>query len=161
MQGRDHKAAAFDPTLAFVQMMPSPWSDGDTLVLAGGWKDYATPAMSRLLDPASPEPLRGNVAAIDALGRVANYDLRKIEMESFAERVQRQIPPGLTAEESLHHISILEARSASARRWNHLTFYVCGSLLLMLVLGRLGFMWEQARLRRKSLAEEKVTGGAS
>jgi hypothetical protein len=162
MQGRDVKIAAFDPTLAFAQMLPSPWSDKDTLVIAGGWRDYAIPAMPRLLrDSASRDRLQGNLAAIDALGRVAPYDLRAAGMESFAERVLHTIPPGLTAEESQHHVSAQEAQSTTAQRWNRITFYLCGSLLFMLVLGRLGFMWEQVRVRQKSLVEEKAAGGAS
>lgn len=160
MQGRDQDLAMFDPTLAFAQIMPSPWSVGETLVIAGGWKDYAIPAMNRLLlDPSSPDRLQGNLAAIDALGRIAVYDLRRAEAESFAGRVQRQISPGLTAEESQQHSSAQEAKSVSARRWNRITFFVCGSLLFMLVLGRLGFMWEQAQFHRTSLAHEKAVGG--
>src|SRR5262249_31046553 len=148
---RTYKVAAFDPTLVFAQMLRSPWSQGDALVVAGGWKDYATPALKRmLLDPESLGELHGSLGAMDELGRGAAYDLRRVSTESFAELIQRRIAPGLTVEETARRVAAEQARQDATRRWNWILSWVFGSLLSLLVLGRLWLTWERTRLGKKS-----------
>src|SRR5947207_13835860 len=45
MQGYEVNMASFEPSLVFMQMTPSPWSEGEWLVAAGGWHEFATPAL--------------------------------------------------------------------------------------------------------------------
>ena len=159
IQGRPQEVDAFDPTLVFAQMLPSPWSSGETLVLAGGWKDYATPALRRLLlDPASATRLHDELAALDALGRAATYDGRQVANESFAEQIRRRISPGLTVEESARLVAHQEQQWTTAMVWNRILFLSFGSLLFLLLLSRLWLMWEQVRFRRKSLRSERSVG---
>jgi hypothetical protein len=161
IEGLALNVADFDPTLAFTQMMPSPWSDGHTLVLAGGWNDYAIPSMKRLLlDPSSPGQLYGQLGAMDILGRTAAYDRWTMSPDSFAERVLLQIPSGLSSSESHRRVAARDARIAVGHRWNWITFWTSGVLLVVLVLARLLLMRGQSILRQKSLAAEKALGGA-
>jgi hypothetical protein len=47
MQGRKQTRAELDPDLAFAQLMVSPRSITNTMILVGGWRDYAVPAVKR------------------------------------------------------------------------------------------------------------------
>jgi len=162
IQGRHHEVAAFEPTLVFAQWLRSPWSEGGTLVVAGGWKDYATPALKRLLlDRALAGQLHGDLVALDALGREAIYDLHRVSSESFAERIQRRVPSGLSLGSSAGQVAHEDARWREAGRWNRILFFAFGLLLLSLVLSRLWLMWEQGRFRKRFLAEEREVGGTT
>ena len=162
IQGRHHEVAAFEPTLVFAQWLRSPWSEGGTLVVAGGWKDYATPALKRLLlDRASVGQLHGDLVALDALGRGATYDLHRVSSESLAERIQRRVPSGLSVGASAGQVAHEDARWREAGRWNRILFFAFGLLLLSLVLSRLWLMWEQGRFRKRLLADEREVGGTT
>lgn len=161
MQGRDYRVAAFEPTLVFAQSMPSPWSAEDTLVLVGGWKDYATPAARRLLlDPATVSGLRGELGAVDVLGRSVGYQLSG-EKESFAEKLQSRVQAGLSAEASSRHVVALDERLAAAHRWNWILFYGFGGLLVALVLARLWLSQQHTRARQKVMARERAKGSVA
>ena len=162
IQSRRYEVAAFESTLVFAQWFRSPWSKDQTLVAAGGWKDYATPALQRLLlDPASTAQLHGHLVAFDSSGRGAAYESRRVSSESFAERIQRRIPRGLSVEETARRVAREEGRWTQAREWNRFLFLGFGSLLLLLVLSRLGLMWEQVRRRKKFRQADRATGGTA
>jgi hypothetical protein len=159
MQGRKQTRAELDPDLAFAQLMVSPRSITNTMILVGGWRDYAVPAVKRMLvDPASPGVLAGNLAAMDPLGRFAAYDLRHIGSESFAERVRRRIPPGVGLEETRRLLAQQDAALNRALRWNTRVSIFSGAGCVLLVALRLILMWQQTRLRKAALAATRVGG---
>jgi hypothetical protein len=160
IQGREHRVDAFDPTLVLAEMLRSPWSDKETVMLVGGWKDYATPTLKRLLlEPGAADQLRGNLGAFDQIGRSVGHQTRRVTRESFAELVQSRMREGLTPEQSARMASAQEEDLARSQRWNRIVFYGCGAIFLALVLARLFFMWEQARVRKFSLEADKAAGG--
>jgi hypothetical protein len=155
MQGYAVNMASFEPSLAFMQMTPSPWSQGEWLVAAGGWHEFASPALLRLLtDPKVADDMHGNVCAMDASGRVAAYDSRSPARDSMAERIYSRIPLGLSADETRERI---EAQRAHLRRhgWiNTAVFYACGALVGFIVAFRVVLMWERAYLLRQNGREQ-------
>lgn len=162
IQGRRQKRSELEPTLAFAQLMPSPWSSTNLLVLIGGWRDYAIPATEQLLlSPATPPKLGGNLAAIDVLGRATSYELRHVASESFAERLRRMIPAGVGREETAKRTAAHESRRVSSQQWNRTLSAICGAILLLLVAARLILVGHQSRLRRRAFAAERATGGTA
>jgi len=160
MQGRRHNRNEFDPSLSFVQMLPSPWSSGYVVVLMGGWRTFVGPATRQLLlNPGTPSQLAGTLGAMDELGRATSYDLRQVTSESFAERLRRTIPPGVAWEESKQRVARQTARLQGSRHRNGQLSLICGSVLGLLVAARLVLMWQQARVRQKALDDEPVQGG--
>lgn len=161
IQGRWHDVADFDPSLAFAQIMTSPWDENEKLVLAGGWSDLAIPALHHLLlDPEVAQRLDGNLVAVDALGRTADYELGASSAESFAETIQRQMRPvSQVGEGDAKLVASPDAQQAEKRRWSKTVSWLCGSLLTLLVAARLYFMWEQARMGRRLFEAEKLAGG--
>ena len=117
-------------------------------------------SLSMLVDPASPGVLAGNLAAMDPLGRFAAYDLRHIWSESFAERVQRRIPPGVGLEETRRRLAQQEATLNRAQRWNTRVSIFSAAGCVLLIALRLILMWQQTRLRKAALAATRV-GGAT
>ncbi|HXJ61192.1 MAG TPA: cellulose biosynthesis cyclic di-GMP-binding regulatory protein BcsB [Verrucomicrobiae bacterium] len=159
MQGRRQKRATLEPTLSFVQMLPSPWSPSNTLVLVGGMRTFMSPGAKRLLlDSTVPGRLAGSLCAIDDLGRVTSYDLRQVASESFAERLQRTIPRGAGREETERQMAGQDRRQAGSRQWNGRLSAICAAGLGLLVLARLYLMWQQNRVRRQTLDEEISAG---
>ncbi len=155
MQGRHSRIADFEPSLMFVQLTPSPWSVEETMLVAGGWRDFATPALKQLLVQAAPAGVMfGNLCAMDANGRAAAYDTRQPSAESFAERIQRRIPAGLSVAETNLRLHDQELRGQQSARVNRLMMYACGVLLLLFVGVRLALLWDRERSRRKSMQEE-------
>jgi hypothetical protein len=155
MQGRRNPIADFEPSLMFVQMAPSPWSVEETMLVAGGWRDFATPGLKLLLVEAAPAGVMfGNLCAIDANGRAASYDTRQPSAESFAERIQRRIPAGLSVADTNLRLLEEELRAQQSARFNRLMMYACGILLLLFVGVRLVLLWDRERSRRKSILEE-------
>lgn len=157
IQGRKQRRDQLDPSLVFAELFPSPWSPTNTLILVGGWRDYALPATVRLLtDPASPALLAGDVAAMDERGRTACYDLRQVGSESFAERMRRIIPPGISAEQTAQRLAEESSRVTRAHQWNWRLSALCGAGCVLLILLRLVLMWQQTRLRQAALAAERA-----
>jgi hypothetical protein len=156
-QGRNLPRAGLEPTLAFAEMFPSPWSASNTLVLVGGWQDYAIPATRRMLtDPASPAALVGNLAAMDELGRAASYDLRRVGNESFAAQLRRMIPPGVGTAETAQRLAARQRALVETRLWSARLSAVCAACCLLLVAARLVLTWQQTRLRNAALAAERA-----
>ena len=155
MAGRDVSLASLEPSLAFLQMTASPWSPGELLVVAGGWDEFATPTLLRMLaEPETAAELSGNICAMDADGRVAAYDTRIPARDSLAQRIQGRIPHGLTVDQTKER---LEAQKA-LRRWhdsvNTVVFYGGGFLFVFIVGCRLLFMWERTRLLKAARREQ-------
>jgi hypothetical protein len=83
------RIADFEPSLIVLQLVPSPWSSRRSLIVAGGWRNWASPTLTRVfVDPKSSERLSGQFAAVDSLGRIATYDTRQSGGETFGERLQ-------------------------------------------------------------------------
>lgn len=143
MQGRTMEVSAFEPSLTFAQMIPSPWSKGNVAVVAGGWNAWATPTLQRLLtDPVVLSRLAGNLAAVDVKGRVVAYNTNKSQQESFSDRILRFAGSGETAEDSLVQHNDYETR----QRW-----YQTHAVALTCVVGGLlaGAVWFQTSLFRR------------
>jgi hypothetical protein len=97
------------------------------------------------IDETLVPSLAGNLAAVDALGRTASYDLHTVALESFAERVQRRIPRNLGWEETRRHLSDQAGQAEQVSRSNHRTIWT-GGLLVILITGARGYLlWERAR----------------
>lgn len=161
IQGRRYKLSAFDPSIVVMQMLPSPWSAEETLVTVGGWKDFASPTVKRMLTEAAPAGrIYGNLSAMDAAGRAVAYDTRRPSVESFAERIHRRMPLGLNSEDTARKLQDGEDRFQRSAFWNDLVFYVAGALLLFFITIRLLLLWDRDRSRRKSIRGEKPLGSA-
>ncbi|HEY2952383.1 MAG TPA: cellulose biosynthesis cyclic di-GMP-binding regulatory protein BcsB [Verrucomicrobiae bacterium] len=158
MQGRKLTASSFEPSLVFLQMLSSPWSGDETLVVAGGWHEFATPTLKRILtDDATTAPLSGNICVMDSAGRAATYDLHLAFQESLAERIQRKIPLGHSMEETKLVLSDQDVRARRNRHSNIILFYVCSGLLLLVVSSRAFFLWERVRQRSALRSEEQLS----
>jgi len=155
MQGSEVNIASFELSLAFVQMMRSPWSHGEWLVAAGSWHEFATPTLLRLLtDPKITGELHGNICALDDSGRLAAYDSRSPAPDSLAERIHSRIPTGLSADETRERVG---AQKEHLRRhgWiNTVVFYACGLVFGLIVGCRLLLMWERTYFAKKQGQEE-------
>ena len=156
IQGREYPLRRFDPALAIVQFLPSPWSDGEKLVVAGSWHDYTAPTVKRLLSDLASGELQGDLAALTASGAVVSYNLKGPPGKSFAdcialpqadEPVIAMAPPARSAAPALTEGS------------NLALFYACGGVVVLLVAARLLLMWEQARIREKAVAADRAPGG--
>jgi hypothetical protein len=155
MQGRKFIASSFEPSLVFLQMLSSPWSGDETLVVAGGWHEFATPTLRRMLtdDPTTTQ-MSGDIFIMDSAGRAANYDLHVAFQESLSERIQRKIPLGHSVEET--KLALVD-QITQARRNSHsnsILFYVCSGVLLLVVASRAFFLWERVRQRNALRHEE-------
>jgi hypothetical protein len=138
IQGRRERVDRFEPSLVFAQLFDSPWSAGDKLVLAGGWGGFATPATRRLLThPDSVGKLPGDLGALDAHGRGVAYESLKVSSDSFAERVRRQMPPGLNVEQTRQRLDDEVTRTEASARLNRRLLWLCGGLVALLAGARL------------------------
>lgn len=155
IQGRDHRVEQFEPGLLWAQMLPSPWTSNEVLVAAGGWQTFALPALARLVaDPAGHPPILGDLCAIDAQGRTAFYDSRRILPESFADRIRRHIPRGLSVEATRARLAEATANGHRANGWSWRILLIAGSLLLLLVAARLVLQWDRVLRQRRAFEEE-------
>jgi len=155
IQGRKNQIISFEPSLLLMQLLPSPWSSDQTLVAAGGWNGFATPALLRMLIEAPGQgKIFGNLSAMDGIGRTAGYDSRLTSAESFSECLHRQIPLGLSLAETAQELKAEHARVQQTARVNNLILYLAGGVLLFFVLVRLYMLSDRERRRRKSVQEE-------
>jgi hypothetical protein len=162
MQGRKRPVAQFEPGLLLAQILPSPWWPGEALVLAGGWNDCAGAALKQLLiNPESKQKLLGNIGAADSQGRAIGHDTRRGTLESFADKIQKQLPRGLTIEETTRHLQQQETRARQSARYNRLLLFCTCALLLTLAGARVALLWERERSRKQLQQGEKPLGGAA
>jgi hypothetical protein len=97
IRGEAVPSADFDPSLSFVQLLPSPWSKGDLFATIGGVNRYGATTLRLLTDRTLSERLGGTVAAADAAGRVITYDVRFIQEVSLADQIRSGFAPGTMA----------------------------------------------------------------
>jgi hypothetical protein len=148
-QGTPVAISEFEPTLTFAQQIPSPWSKGDWVVVAGSWNSYATPTLWRLLtDPAVVNRLAGSMAALDVKGRVVSYDMHKTQQESFGDRLLRMIPMGQSAQDS--HVTQSDRQTRDS--WIKVATGILACAFLAVLAGGVWFqitlMRERERKRR-------------
>ncbi|MEI8294284.1 MAG: cellulose biosynthesis cyclic di-GMP-binding regulatory protein BcsB [bacterium] len=97
LRGEPVPVADFDPSLSFVQLLPSPWSKGELFATIGGVEGYGGETTLQLLTESSlSERLSGTVAAADASGRVVTYDVRFIQEVSLADQIRSGFASGTT-----------------------------------------------------------------
>ena len=162
VQSRDYALGAFEPTLALAQTLRSPWSQNDWLVAAGGWQGFASDSLKRMFtDPETAANLTGHLCALDGAGRTASYDQRRSSTESFAERLHRMVPPGVSVGETQRQLDVQMERAFYSARINQLLFLSVGALLLALIGARLLLSWDRARRRQRALRDEVPLGVTS
>jgi hypothetical protein len=155
IQGRRNRLEEMETGLLFAQMLPSPWTSNEVVVAAGSWGTFAVPALHRLFtDPQIRHHLQGDLCAVDAQGRAASYDSRRILPESFADRIQRHIPRGLDAEGTRLKLSEAEANGHRSNGMSQLLLGISGSLLSLVVVARLGLQWDRSRRQRRAFLED-------
>jgi hypothetical protein len=102
LRGEQVPSTDFDPTVCFAQLMPSPWSKDAIYATVGGIQGYGgEAAVDMLTDPSTASKLSGTVAAIDAEGRVATYDVRVLEELALSERLRQGLAHGLSSDDAL------------------------------------------------------------
>ena len=84
----------FDPSLAFVQLVGSPWTNGEYFAAIGGIEGFGGNATADLLTkPEIYEQLRGTVSAIDADNRLLTYDVRSVQEVSLSDQMRFAFAP--------------------------------------------------------------------
>jgi hypothetical protein len=156
IQGREYPMNHFDPALALVQFLPSPWADGEKLVVAGSWQDYTAPTVKRLLRDLASGELEGDLAALTSSGVVVSYNSKSPPAMAFADSIARP-----QANEPAFAMALPgpPAAAASTQGSNVFLYYACSGVFVLLVAARLLLMWEHARIREKAMAADRTTGG--
>jgi hypothetical protein len=94
LRGEKVPVTDFDPTLGFVQLVPSPWTSGEYFAAIGGIEGYGGNATVDLLTkPEIFERLRGTVSAIDAENRIFTYDVRTVQEVSLSNQMRLAFAP--------------------------------------------------------------------
>jgi hypothetical protein len=92
IRGEKIRRADVDPTLSFVQMIPSPWSNGEMFAGIGALEDFGGIATVKVLTESETYGrLDGMLAVVDATGRVINYEARLTEQGGRQTRLQQGI----------------------------------------------------------------------
>ena len=90
----------FDPSMAFAQLVPSPWTQGEIFAAVGGVSSYGgDSAIAMLTDTEVCERLTGTVAAVDDQKRIVTYDVRYIQEMSLSEQMTQGFAPGVSKDE--------------------------------------------------------------
>ncbi len=101
LRGENVPAGDFDPSMAFAQLVPSPWTSGEIFAAVGGISGYGgDSAIAMLTDTDVCERLTGTVAAVDDQKRVVTYDVRFIQEVSLSEQLTQGFAPGVSKEDS-------------------------------------------------------------
>ncbi len=159
VQGRVYELSSFEPSLALVHLLPSPWSPNDALIAAGGWQTTPPDTVKAIFREAAPAGrLFGNLGAMDALGRTAVCNTRQPMLESFAQLLQRQIPKGLSVEQTAEQLIGFEQDAAYSVRTNRILSWLTGTCLFLVVAARLLLTWERELRRRKIMRSEIPAG---
>ena len=105
----------FDPDLGFVQLVISPWTDGEYFAAIGGLEGYGGNATVDLLtSPEIYERLHGTISAIDGDNRLVTYDVRSVHEVSLSDQMRFAFAPKPHVEDlEEREISITEAGMAS------------------------------------------------
>jgi hypothetical protein len=119
------------------------------------------PALQRLFTDQQARPTApGDLCAIDAQGRTASYDSGRILPESFADRIQRHIPRGLSVEATRARLAEATANGHHANGRNWRILLAAGSPLLLVVVARLVMQWDRFLRQRRTFVEEPSWRGA-
>jgi len=155
MQGRSYDVAQFEPSLTFLQLVSSRWSQGDITLIAGGWNTFALPGVEWMLtDREAPASVYGNIAARDDRGRLAIYDTLRPETQALGERIMTFLPRDLSAEQTNRGVQSAQENLIRSRQINEAVFYAIGGICLLLVLFRLLLIWDRARSRERAMQKE-------
>ncbi len=146
MRGQWFSANAFDQSLAFAQLLPSPWSRGELFAAVGGIDGYGGKSTTALLtDPGISDRLGGTVAAVDARNRVVTYDVRFVQGASLGEHITEGLPPGLSMQETEKKKESSIEAGAGTLRQNVMILTGSAVILLMIFV-----LQRYAARRRKS-----------
>lgn len=100
LRGETMPVDDFDPSMAFAQLIPSPWTQGEIFATVGGVSGYGgDSAIAMLTDTEVCERLTGTVAAVDDQRRIVTYDVRYIQEMSLSEQMTQGFAPGVSKEE--------------------------------------------------------------
>jgi hypothetical protein len=115
LRGEKVPVTDFDPTLSFVQLVASPWTDGEFFAAIGGLENYGGNATLALLnDPGIFEQLRGTISALDGDSRLLTYDVRSIQEVSLSDKMRLAFSPDRRVEDlEAKEIKITEAGLAA------------------------------------------------
>jgi hypothetical protein len=153
IQGRNYPTSSFEPSLAMLQLVASPWNKHEFALIGGGWQSSAGQALLQIFTNAAPAGrLFGNLCAVDALGRVVAFDTRRPSNESLADRIRTHIPRDTTASETLGRLDKQESLSARSAYLNRIVFYSGLSLMLLLIAARVVLTWHNIRQHSRALA---------
>lgn len=101
LRGETVSVDAFDPSIAFAQLVPSPWTQGEIFAAVGGVSGYGGDSVVAMLtDKEVGERLTGTVAAVDDQKRIVTYDVRYIQEVSLSEQLTHGFAPGVSKEEA-------------------------------------------------------------
>ncbi|MFZ4776194.1 MAG: cellulose biosynthesis cyclic di-GMP-binding regulatory protein BcsB [Terrimicrobiaceae bacterium] len=133
MRGQWFSANAFDQSLSFAQLLPSPWSRGELFAAVGGIGGYGGKSTTAMLtDPLVAERLGGTVAAVDARNRVVTYDVRFVQGSSLGEQITEGLPPGLTLKETeKKKESSIEAGAGTIRQ--NVVILIASAVILLVI----------------------------
>lgn len=149
MRGQWFSTNAFDQSLCFAQLLPSPWSRGELFAAVGGIGGFGGRSTTAMLtDPGVAERLGGTVAAVDSRNRVVTYDVRFVQGSSLGEHVTEGLPPGLTLQETERKKEASIEAGMGTIRQNILI--LTGSALILLVI----FVLQRYAARRRKAGED-------
>jgi len=160
VQGRLHQVDEFEPTVAWLSLVQAPWSEQERFLVGGGWESYALPSLTRLVwNPESRGHRFGMICAMDAEARSVAYDPRLGQAQALGQRLLRQMPRGLSIEETVLRRFEQNAQARTIAKWNFRISLWIGVVLLLLVTGRIWLLWERSRLQRA--ADRSLNDGGS
>lgn len=151
LRGEEMSKVDFDPTLSFVQLVASPWSQDEYFAAIGGLDGLGGNATVDLLtDPIVYERLGGTVAALDECGRLVTYDVRSIQEVSLSDQVRSAFSSGVDPDDILNR-DIQKTEAGLAATALNLGI---GSLAVILLAGLFILQRVVVRRRRRNLIEE-------
>ena len=146
LRGEAVSVGDFDPSMAFAQLVPSPWTQGEIFATVGGISGYGGgSAIAMLTDPEVGECLTGTVAAIDDQKRIVTYDVRYIQEVSLSEQLARGFASGVTKEQAENEkIEKAEALTLASMmdKW-----LIVGAIFTLAVL----FLIQRLAVRRREI----------
>ena len=162
VQGRTHRLEEFEPSVAWLNLVPAPWSPTERILVGGGWETYALPTLTRLVWDADSRGHRyGLVCAMDAEGRSVAYNPGQGQAQALGKRLIHQMPRGLTIEETVLSRFEQNAEARGTAKWNFRLSVWIGVVLLLLITGRIWLLWERSRLQRAADRQLENRGTAS
>jgi hypothetical protein len=107
IQGKTVQYSDLSDSLVFAQFIDSPWNANDCVAIVGGVRNVGGKTATDLLTMQDiQDRLTGTASGLDNEGRIFSYDTRTAEPHSLASRIQEQIPPGMTHEETMEELTL-------------------------------------------------------